>query len=85
MSARLTIDDPAFDRAVTLRDAYRVMERFVAAHLQRGEVPTGELLAYLGIARDGRGGDPAALSDYLDVVAEVVGAGSDRVDPPSRS
>jgi hypothetical protein len=85
MSARLTIDDPAFDRAVTLRDAYRVMERFVAAHVQRGEVPTGELLAYLGIAPDGGGGDPAALTDYLDVVTEVVGAGSDRADPPAGS
>jgi hypothetical protein len=77
MSARVTIDDPAFDRAVTLRDAYRVMERFVAAHVQRGEVPSGELLAYLGIALDGGSGDPAALSDYLNVVAEVVGTGRD--------
>jgi hypothetical protein len=68
----MTIDDPAFDRVVTLREAYRVMERFVADHLDRGEVPTAVLLAYLGLSPDRRSGDPAALPDYLAAAAAVL-------------
>ena len=72
MSGYISIDDPAFDRQVTLRDAYRIMERFVAAHFDRGELGTGELLGYFAPASDGRGGDPAALSDYLEAASAVL-------------
>ena len=68
----MTIDDPAFDRTVTLREAYRVMERFIAEHLARGEMPTGMLIAYLGLSSDRRSGDPAVLPEYLAVADEVL-------------
>jgi hypothetical protein len=31
-----TINDGLFDREITLRDAYRIKERFLANHLSRG-------------------------------------------------
>jgi hypothetical protein len=68
------ITDPVFDRTVTLRDAYPIMERFLIEHFQRGELPTGELIGYVGICSDGIAGDPAALYDYLAVVDKIVGA-----------
>jgi hypothetical protein len=74
-----------FDREITLRDAYRAMERFLEAHYSRGETPTGELLAYAGIAPDGCSGDPAALYDFLRAVEEVrpvaATADGDRYEP----
>jgi hypothetical protein len=75
MSGDITVDDPAFDRLVTLRDAYRIMEHFVAAHVERGEVDTGQFHSYFALASDRRGLDPAALYDYLDSVAAVLGPG----------
>jgi hypothetical protein len=64
----LTIDDPAFDRAVTLREAYLAMERFLTAHLARGETSTIDLVSYAGLHTDGGAGDPAALDDFLAAV-----------------
>lgn len=78
MSTYVTIADPAFDRTVTLRDVYRIMERFIAGYHNRGETETGGLIAYFCIAPDGAGGDPAALYDYLDAAAEVLGPAPDR-------
>jgi hypothetical protein len=68
-----SILDPEFDRAITLRDAYRVMERVVAAHVGRGPVGTVDLLSYLGLRPDGTSGDPAAVGDFLDATEEVLG------------
>ena len=68
MSGYITIEYPAFDRQVTLREACRIMEHFIGAHFQRGELGTGELLDYFALASDRRGGDPAALYEYLDSV-----------------
>ncbi len=86
MSGYITVDDPAFDRLVTLRDAYRIMEHFVAAHIGRGEVGTVELHDYFALASDRRGGDPAALYDYLESVRAVLGGppseGGGRSDAP---
>jgi hypothetical protein len=73
MSDNTTIHDPAFDRTVTLRDAYRIMERFVEAYHNRGETETGTFIGYFCIAPDGIGSDPAALYDYLEAVEEVLG------------
>lgn len=61
----VTIDAPSFERAVTLRDAYRIMEHFVAAHLARGDVGTGPFYDYLSVATDRRSLDPSALVEYL--------------------
>jgi hypothetical protein len=73
MSAYISIHDPQFDRQVSLREAYRIMESFLAAHFDRGEVSTGVLLGYLSLQGDGIAGDPAALYDYLDAVTSVAG------------
>jgi hypothetical protein len=72
MSGYVSIDDPAFDREVTLREAYLILEHFVSAHFQRGELGTGDLLSYFALTADRRGGDPAALYDFLDSVAAVL-------------
>ena len=60
------VTDPEFDRLVTLRDAYRIMERFVSDYLARGDLPVSEFLFYAGETIEGGSADPAALSDYLD-------------------
>jgi hypothetical protein len=66
-----SINDPEFDRVVTLREAYLIMDHFVSAHLERGELQVGELLGYLGVNPDGKSGDPAALGDFLASTAAV--------------
>ena len=70
----MNLTDGAFDRTITLREAYLVMERFVENHLSRGEASTVDLISYFGIAADGRTGDPAALDDYLEAASEVLDA-----------
>jgi hypothetical protein len=70
----MNIQDSAFDRAVTLRQAYRIMDRFLSAYHARGESSTVELLMDVGLAPNGQTGDPAALYDFLDAVAEVENA-----------
>ena len=67
----MNIKDSAFDRQITLREAYRAMDRLVAAHVGRGPVSTVEFLAYVGLTESGNSGDPAALHDYLAAVEEI--------------
>ena len=67
----MKISDPAFDREITLREAYRAMERLVEEHVGRGPVSTLELLSYLGISDGGYSSDPAALEDFLGAVEQV--------------
>jgi hypothetical protein len=71
--AGLRIDDPVFDRAITIREAYLALERLVTAHVSRGELSTADFLTYVGITESGRSADPAALSDYLEAVEQVLG------------
>ena len=66
----IRIDDPVFDERVTLRDAYRIFERFVNAFEARGDVAVAAFSMYMGLANDGIAGDPAALDDFLDAVRE---------------
>jgi hypothetical protein len=68
---RVKIDAPEFDREIKVRDAYRAMERFLEAHLSRGETSTLDLISYAGIAADGVSGDAAALHDFLDALNSV--------------
>jgi hypothetical protein len=55
-----------FDTQISLRDAYEIMLRFVTAYHNRGESPTGDLLADTMILTDGCSCDPAQLYDFLD-------------------
>lgn len=70
----MNIRDPYFDKTITLRDAYRAMQRFVEAHLSRGETSTVELLCYFGLGNTGESGDPAAFDDYKEALSEVESA-----------
>ncbi len=72
MSPSLSLGDPIFNRPVTLREAYRIMERFTRAHYERGETSTGEFLGYL-CPIDDRPWDPAALEDFLGAAQDVLG------------
>lgn len=73
MNDYLSINDPAFDRTVSLRDAYRIMERVVEDHVARGEMSTVDLMSYLGLLPSGQSADPAAIYDFLRAVENVVG------------
>jgi hypothetical protein len=65
------INAPELDREIKVRDAYRAMERFLQAHLARGEASTLDLVSYACIAADGVSGDPAALEDFLEALDTV--------------
>lgn len=69
--------DREFDRLVSLREAYQVMERFVSDYLARGDTTVVEFLVYLGLHPDGTSGDPAAADDYLEAADSVLGSDSD--------
>lgn len=72
MPTYTTIHDASFDEPITLRDAYRIMERLVEAHLKRGAVSNADFLSYVGILPNGESGDPAALDDFLATAAEYL-------------
>lgn len=38
------LTDPAFDRVVSLREAYRIMERFTSDYLARGDTSMSDFL-----------------------------------------
>ena len=67
------VTDPAFDRPVTLRDAYRIMERFVSDYLERGDTRVSDFLhAYAGETVTGQTADPAALPDFLAAARKIL-------------
>ncbi|WP_200944278.1 hypothetical protein [Lysobacter sp. Root667] len=68
------LTDPAFDRVVSLRDAYRIMERFASAYLARGDTAVSDFLhAYAGEVGDGQTTDPAAAQDFLMAAESMTG------------
>lgn len=68
-----TLEDPAFDRAITLRDAYRIMERFASAYLARGDTLVSDFLhAYAGECIGGGVTDPVAIGDFLDAADQTL-------------
>jgi hypothetical protein len=68
-----TINDGLFDREITLRDAYRIMERFLSNYLSRGDTSVSDLLhTYAGEVSSGQSTDPAALYDFLAATADVL-------------
>jgi hypothetical protein len=60
-----SINDSRFDQSLSLRDAYRTMYEFLVAYHERGETPTGDLLAFCGLLPDGGSADPAHLQDFV--------------------
>ena len=70
-----TLEDPAFDRVITLRDAYRIMERFASDYLSRGDTSISDFLyAYAGECIGGNLTDPAAIQDFLRAAEGVIGS-----------
>lgn len=61
----LTLNDPSFDKEVSLRDAYRIMDRFIHQFQMGGEKSMADLIVYMGLAPDGSTGDPEALRNFL--------------------
>ncbi|WP_147298623.1 hypothetical protein [Lysobacter soli] len=68
------LDDGRFDRLVTLRDAYRIMERFAQSYRERGDTPISDFLdCYASETGGGLTTDPAAPDDFADAAASVLG------------
>ena len=64
----LSVNDEKFDRVISLRDAYRVMERFLSEYLSRGDTPVSDFLhCYAREVIGGQTVDPAAAQDFLDL------------------
>ena len=69
----LAVTDAKFDRAVSLRDAYRFMERFVSHYLERGDSLVSDFLhAYAGELINGQTTDPAVSYDLLAAAEKVL-------------
>lgn len=68
-----TVNDALFDREVTLRDAYRIMERFLSNYLSRGDTAVSDFLhSYAGEIPPGQSTDSAALYDFLAAAGDVL-------------
>lgn len=68
--AHASLSDPDFDRTITLRDAYKLMEAFLTQALYQRDRPLSEVLhGYLGIAANGESADSVALKGYLSEAA----------------
>lgn len=70
--AYLSVQHEAFERRITLRQAYELMYRFVVEYNGRGESSTVALLADIGVGDDGSSGDPAQVYDFLRLAGEVL-------------
>ena len=69
----LKLTDPAFDRTITLRDAYRIMEKFAEDYLSRGDTAISDFLfVYAGEVIDTATTAPAAAQDFLDAAEFVL-------------
>ncbi|WP_396616782.1 hypothetical protein ACHZ97_04190 [Lysobacter soli] len=68
------LDDARFDRLITLRDAYRVMERFAQSYRERGDTPISDFLdCYASETGGGLTSDPAAPDDFANAAVSVLG------------
>lgn len=79
--AYLAVTDHDFDQIVTLRDAYRIMERFTSDFLARGDMPVSDFLnIYASELIDGHTTDPAAAYDFLAAANQVLAIGGSSSD-----
>ena len=73
----LAVTDKEFDRVVSLRDAYRIMERFASDYLARGDTSISDFLyVYAGEVIGGQTTDPAAAYDFLAAAEKALSPGS---------
>jgi hypothetical protein len=67
------LTDKDFERTVTLREAYRIMERFASDYVARGDTSVSDFLyTYAGEAVGGQTTDPAAAKDFLVAAQSVL-------------
>jgi hypothetical protein len=69
----LRLDDPIFDRPISLRDAYKVLEAFIVQYNARGESSTVALMTDVGVSEGGPSSDPAQIGDFVRVAAAILG------------
>jgi len=68
-----TLDDERFDRLITLREAYRIMERFAQSYRERGDTPISDFLdCYASETSGGRTTDPAAPDDFAEAAIRIL-------------
>jgi hypothetical protein len=73
---RTSLRSQEFDQILTLRDSYRIMERFLKDYLARGDTAVSDLLhGYGGLTVTEETPDPAALRDYLASARATLGDG----------
>ena len=68
----LRLDSQLFDRQVTLRDAYKILEAFVVQYNARGESSTVALMTDIGVSGYGTPSDPAQIVDFVRVAGTVL-------------
>jgi hypothetical protein len=69
----LAVTDKEVDRLISLRDAYRIMERFASDYLARGDTAISDFLhVYAGEVIGGQTTDPAAAYDFLAAADKVL-------------
>ncbi len=66
------LNDRAFDRALSLREAYTIMERFIVHYNARGESTTVALVSDVGTSSDWTPSHPAQIYDFLRVAGAVL-------------
>ncbi len=69
---RLRLSGPVFDRKVTLREAYQILEAFVVQYNERRESSTVALMTDIGVVGDGETSDPAQIYDFARVAGTLL-------------
>ena len=69
--SHLKFTDKVFDRQVSLRDAYRILEAFVVQYHERGKSSTVALMTDINICGDVTS-DPAQIYDFLCVSGDIL-------------
>jgi len=70
------ISDPVFDQAMTLRQSFHVLSKFLEQFNVRGPQETDLLASWLELQQDGGTEDPAQLDDFLECARAVLGHGA---------
>jgi hypothetical protein len=66
-----SINDPAFDQVLTLRQAFHVLRAFLDQFNARAPQETDLLASWLELENDGGTADPAQLDDFLGCARAV--------------
>ena len=70
--AYLSLDNEAFQRKISLRECYELMNEFLIQYNARGERNTVSLLSDIGVGPNGQSCDPAQLYDFAQVAGKFL-------------